>query len=71
MANRHTGLLIVDSKNVNAYNNTFGGNAQYGVQSAQTGRAPGLGNVSIYANTMNGNALTGCSISGVNCWTNK
>jgi hypothetical protein len=70
-ANRHTGLLIVDSKNVNAYNNTFGGNVHYGVQSAQTGRAPGLGNVSIYANTMNGDALTGCSISGVNCETNK
>jgi hypothetical protein len=71
MANRHTGLLIVDSKNVKAYDNTFGGNVHYGVQSAQTGRAPGLGNVSIYANTMNGDALTGCSISGVNCETNK
>jgi Right handed beta helix region len=70
-ANRHTGLLIVDSRNVKAYNNTFGGNAQYGVQAAQTGRAPGIGNVSIYANTMNGDALTGCSISGVNCETNE
>jgi hypothetical protein len=70
-ANRHTGLLIVDAKNVNAYGNDFGGNIEYGVEIAKTGRTPGIGNVSIHDNTMNGDPLKGCAISGVTCKNNK
>ena len=70
-ANRHTGLLIVDSKNVNAYANTFGGNIQFGVEIAETGRTPGIGNVSIHDNAMKSDPLKGCAISGVICKRNN
>lgn len=70
-ANRHTGLLIVSSRNVEAYNNTFEGNVQYGVQIVEDIRDPVVGNVSVHDNTMNGDPLEGCSISGVSCSRNK
>jgi|SRR5215204_4276388 len=66
-ANRHTGLLIVDSQNVEAYGNTFEGNIEYGVEVAETGRSPGIGNVSMYHNTMKGDPSRGCDLSGVSC----
>ena len=69
-ANRHTGLLIVDSRNVDAYGNTFGGNVEYGIEIAETNRNPGIGTVSIYGNSMRGDVLKGCTISGVTCKRN-
>jgi hypothetical protein len=70
-ANKHTGLLVVDSTNVNAYGNTFGGNVEYGVEVAKTGRSPGIGKVKVHHNTKRGDRLKGCVISGVSCKRNK
>jgi hypothetical protein len=69
-ANRHTGLLIVSSANVEVYGNTFGDNVQYGVDIIEDRRPPVVSNVRIHDNTMNGDALKGCTLSGVSCWEN-
>jgi hypothetical protein len=73
-ANRHSGLLIVDSENVNVYSNVFESNAQYGVEIVTTGRPPGIDDVMVHHNTTNGNFLKGCILAGVSCsrnWPNS
>lgn len=69
-ANRHVGLLIVESSNVEAYNNTLGGNAEYGALFAEGNRHP-LENVTFRENETNGDILKGCSLSGVTCEKNR
>lgn len=69
-ADRHAGILIVDSANVQAYNNTFGSNVLYGIHTIDYGRWPAVRGVRLYDNTMNGNNVSGCSLSGVDCWGN-
>ena len=65
-ANRHVGLLIVESSNVKAYGNTFGENVEHGALFAKGDRHV-LENVSFYDNTMNGDPRKGCDLSGVSC----
>jgi hypothetical protein len=69
-ANRHVGLLIVESSNVNAYGNTFGENVEQGVVFAKGDRHP-LDKVSFHDNTMNGDLKKGCDLSGVSCYENR
>lgn len=69
-ADRHAGLLIVDSTNVNAYNNSFGRNVLYGVHVIDYGRSPRTSGVRLRDNTMNGNRIAGCSLPGVYCARN-
>ncbi len=69
-ANRHTGLLIVSSANVNAYGNVFGGNVEYGVEIVEDSRSPNVSNVRIHDNVMNGDAIRGCALAGVTCSKN-
>jgi hypothetical protein len=69
-ANHPSGLLIVSSSNVDAYNNTFGNNSDHGVRIIKDGRAPGVSNVKIHDNTINLDSLSGCTLSGVSCWNN-
>jgi hypothetical protein len=69
-ANRHAGMLIVSSSNVDAYNNTFGANVGPGIHIVKDGRSPGVSDVSIYDNAMNLDGITGCDLSGVSCWNN-
>jgi hypothetical protein len=68
-ANRHAGLLIVQSANVDAYNNTFGGNHGHGIEMVKGTRHP-LDNVRIHDNIMNGDSIKGCTLSNVSCWGN-
>jgi hypothetical protein len=69
-APRRAGMVIVESTNVDAYGNTFGGNAQYGVLIARGTRHP-LGQVKVHDNTMNGDLMEGCALSGVSCFGNR
>jgi hypothetical protein len=69
-ADRHAGLLIMSSKNVNAYNNTFGSNVGYGVEIDEDRRRPRMRNVKVHDNTMNGDSLRGCKVRGVSCYGN-
>ena len=69
-ANRHSGLLIVDSQNVNVHDNVFESNVQYGVEIVTTGRPPGIDDVMVHHNTTNGNFLKGCILAGVSCYSN-
>jgi parallel beta-helix repeat protein len=65
------GLLINSVRDVQVYNNAFGGNLDHGIQVVEDGRWPVTGNVSIHDNTMNGDLLAGCLISGVSCYSNR
>ena len=67
---RPAGLLIVESTNVEAYGNSFGGNILYGVQIAN-GTRHRLGNIEFHDNTMNGDLRKGCDLSGVICHENR
>jgi hypothetical protein len=67
---RPAGLLIVESTNVNAYGNTFGGNVIYGVHIAK-GTRHALRDVKVHDNIMNGDLLKGCDLSGASCYGNK
>ena len=70
-ADRHAGLLVMSSANVDAYDNNFGGNAlRNGVLVVEDYRAPVLSNVKIHDNTMNGDYVVGCGRSGVSCYGN-
>jgi hypothetical protein len=69
-ADRHAGLLIMSSKNVDAHNNTFGSNVGHGVEIDEDRRAPEMGNVKVHDNTMNGDSLRGCKQRGVACYGN-
>jgi hypothetical protein len=69
-ADRHAGLLIMSSANVDAYNNTFGANVGYGVQISEDDRPPDLGKIKVHDNTMSRNRLAGCGLSGVSCYRN-
>ena len=74
------GISVVDSKNVNIYGNTLGGNIRFGIGAAMDSRVNCgtptsrcgyvLSNVSIHDNTPNGDALQGCSLTGVTCTRN-
>jgi len=68
-ANRHSGLLIVDSENVEVHGNTFASNVEYGVEVARTGRQPGIDNIMVHDNTTKGDSLSGCELAGVRCST--
>jgi hypothetical protein len=68
-ANRHTGLLVVASQNLNAYGNTFSGNRDYGFETFPDPRG-NLSNIHFHDNTMNSDALKGCELSAVSCYTN-
>ncbi len=70
-ADRHAGLLIMSSKNVDAYNNTFGSNVGYGVEIDEDRRRPRMRNVKVHDNTMNGDSLRGCKVRGVSCQNNN
>ena len=67
---RPAGLLIVESTNVEAYGNTFGGNVLYGVHIAK-GTRHALSGVKFHDNTMNGDLKKGCDLTGVSCFGNK
>jgi hypothetical protein len=69
-ADRHAGLLIMSSKDVDAYNNTFGNNTGYGVEISEDSRAPAISSIKVHHNTMNGNILRGCKLRGVSCYGN-
>lgn len=69
-ADRHSGLLIMSSKNVDAYNNTFGGNVGHGVEIDEDPRRPRMRHVKVHHNTMNGDGLRGCKHRGVSCHDN-
>jgi hypothetical protein len=69
---RRAGLLIVDSDQAKAYDNTFDSNFRYGVEVADTTtRLPDITDVSVYDNTMNGDTIVGCSVLGVSCSGNN
>jgi hypothetical protein len=70
-ANRHTGLIISSSANVDAYGNIFGKNVEYGVEIIDDSRPPIMSNVSVHGNIMNGDLLAGCSRLGVSCYENR
>lgn len=70
-ADRHAGLLIMSSANVDAYNNTFGSNVGYGVEISEDARAPRLSNIKVHNNTMNGDSIKGCALSGASCYSNR
>jgi hypothetical protein len=61
------GVLISSVRDVEVYNNTFGGNLDHGVQVVDDGRWPVTGDVSVYGNAMNGDPLNGCLILAVSC----
>jgi parallel beta-helix repeat protein len=61
------GVLISSVRDVEVYNNTFGGNLDHGVQVVDDGRWPVTGDVSVYGNAMNGDLLNGCLILAVSC----
>ena len=74
-AGRHAGILIVSSRQVDVYNNTFGSTTRsfsstvgFGVQVVADGRAPGVSGVKIHDNIKNGDTISGCNLSGVSCW---
>jgi hypothetical protein len=69
-APRRAGIVIVESTNVDAYGNTFGGNATYGVLMAK-GTRHALSGVKFHDNTMNGDTKSGCDLTGVSCFGNK
>ena len=69
-ADRHAGLLIMSSANVDAFNNTFGGNVGAGVEISEDERAPDLSNVKVHDNIMNGEGIVGCDLSGASCYGN-
>lgn len=69
-ADRHAGLLIMSSKNVDAYNNTFGSNVGYGVEIDEDRRRPRMRHIKVHDNTMNGDSLRGCKRRGVSCYGN-
>jgi hypothetical protein len=69
-ADRHAGLLIMSSANVNAYNNTFGANVGYGVEIDEDRRRPRMRHVKVHDNAMNGDSLRGCKRRGVSCYGN-
>jgi hypothetical protein len=68
----HSGIGIVDSKNVDVYGNTLGGNLGAGISARHDQRTTGflLDSISIHGNTMKGDVLIGCSASGVTCYSN-
>jgi Right handed beta helix region len=76
----HGGIGIIDSKNVQVYGNTLGGNIGTGI-SARYDKRTGCGtptylcgyalsNISIHNNHLNGDVLFGCGNAGVQCSTN-
>jgi hypothetical protein len=69
-ADRHAGLLIMSSKNVDAYNNTFGSNVGPGVEIDEDSRSPEMSSIKVHHNTMNGDNLRGCKLRGVSCYGN-
>jgi hypothetical protein len=69
-ADRHAGLLIMSSANVDVYNNTFGANIGYGVLVTEDARAPVMSNVKVHDNTTNGDGFRGCTLAGVSCYGN-
>jgi hypothetical protein len=69
-ADRHAGLLIMSSKNVDAYNNTFGGNTGYGVEISEDSRAPAISSIKVHDNTKNGDSMKGCILRDVSCYGN-
>jgi hypothetical protein len=70
-ADRHAGLLIMSSANVDAYSNTFGANVGHGVEISEDVRPPAVSNVKVHDNTMNGNSIKGCTLSGTSCYSNR
>ena len=70
-ADRHSGLLIVDSSNVDAYNNAFGSNVLHGVHVIDYDRSPRVSGVKIHDNVMNSNNINSCTLYGVSCYSNR
>jgi hypothetical protein len=70
-ADRHAGLLIMSSANVDAYTNTFGNNVGYGVKIVEDSRSPTLSNIKVHDNTKNGDRMDGCTLPGVSCQNNN
>jgi hypothetical protein len=64
------GILIVGSSNVDAVNNTFGGNTQGAMQVYNDSRTLPVSEVSIHNNTLGGDLLRGCDTKGVMCLRN-
>jgi hypothetical protein len=67
---RYGGVLIVSSRNVEAYGNAFGNNTRYGVDIYEDSRSPVVDNVSVHDNQLNDDALAGCSLLGISCINN-
>lgn len=70
-ATRPSGLLIVSSRHVDAYDNDFGSNAEHGIQVADDGRNPGVADVSVRKNKMKNDGVLGCNLRGVTCRKNR
>jgi hypothetical protein len=66
-----SGLLVVSSRNADAFNNTFGGNIGFGLKAVEDDRSPTLSNVTLRDNTTNGDTVGGCGLSGVSCYGNE
>jgi hypothetical protein len=76
----HGGIGVIDSKNVDVYGNTLGGNKVTGI-SANTDKRAGCGtpsndcgfspsNISVHNNKLNGDRLLGCG-AAVECYSNS
>jgi len=68
---RPGGLLIVSSQNATTYGNMFGSNNEAGIRVTDDERSPYVANISVQKNLMKDDPLVGCTVSGVNCTSNK
>jgi hypothetical protein len=64
------GLLVVGSRNLNAYNNTFGSNREHGIFVSKHFRKVRK-HIYLHDNRKNGDPLRGCKLSGVRCENNR
>jgi hypothetical protein len=68
---RNAGILVVGSSAADAYGNTLGGNAKYGVLIVADSRTGGaISDVKIQGNAMKGDIIKGCDLAGVTCAPN-
>jgi hypothetical protein len=64
------GILVVGSRNLNAYNNTFGSNLKHGIVVSKHFPKKRK-KIYLHDNTMNGDPLRGCRLRGVRCEDNR
>ena len=68
----HGGISITDSKDVNVYGNTLGGNNKFGIAGRMDQRTFGwvISGVKVHGNALHGDALLGCDLAGQVCYKN-